>query len=206
MWRMIKRKAVGFNINITLDNDSGLKDGEEGSLDKTDDDYLSHSADSESMDPKSKQSKCQDDVLSLLDVIIEALNLVANLSSITPARTVFSTIGIILTMMRVSSLLLCRDPLPLIKCTDRTQWLMRTITSTLDWLVTLSVPHSTRGWRGSGWVSLAALCSTRSANWRCELEWWWQAWILHWRCYRTHCRTVADIWSKVAKWSKQNGV
>ena len=67
--------------------------------------------DSEPMDPKSKQSKRRDDVLSSLDVIIEGLNLAANLSSIAPARAIFSTVGIILTMMRVSSLLLRRDPL-----------------------------------------------------------------------------------------------
>lgn len=63
------------------------------------------------MNPKSKQSKRQDDVLSSLNVIIEGLNLAGNLSAITPAKAVFGTVSVILTMIRVSSLLLCEGPL-----------------------------------------------------------------------------------------------
>ena len=62
------------------------------------------------MDPKSKQSKRRDDVLSSLNTVIEGLNLAENLSTITPAKAVFGTVGIILTMIRVSSLLLREDP------------------------------------------------------------------------------------------------
>jgi len=63
------------------------------------------------MDAKPKQSKRRDDVLSSLNVIIEGLNLAENLSSITPAKAVFSTVGVILTMIRVSLLPLRQDPL-----------------------------------------------------------------------------------------------
>ena len=63
------------------------------------------------MDPKSKQSKRRDNVLSSLNVVIEGLNLADNLATITPAKAVFSTVSVILTMIRVSSLLLCEDPL-----------------------------------------------------------------------------------------------
>ena len=59
------------------------------------------------MKEKSKQSKRRDDALSLLNVIIEGLTIAENLSSITPAKAVFSTVGVILKMIRVSSLLLC---------------------------------------------------------------------------------------------------
>ena len=62
--------------------------------------------DFELMDPKSKQSKRRDGVLSSLNMIIEGLNLAENLSTITPAKAVFGTVGVILTMIRVSSLLL----------------------------------------------------------------------------------------------------
>jgi len=63
------------------------------------------------MDAKSKQSKRRDDVLSSLNVIIEGLNLAESLSSITPAKAVFSTVSVILTMIRVSFLPLRKDPL-----------------------------------------------------------------------------------------------
>jgi len=63
------------------------------------------------MDAKSKQSKRRDDVFSSLNVIIEGLNIAKNLSSITPAKAVFSTASVILTMIRVSFLLLRKDPL-----------------------------------------------------------------------------------------------
>lgn len=62
------------------------------------------------MDAKSKQSKRRDDTLSSLNVVIEGLKIAENLSSITPAKVVFSTVNVILTMIRVSSLLLRGDP------------------------------------------------------------------------------------------------
>ena len=62
------------------------------------------------MDAKSKQSKRRDDVLSSLNVI-EGLCIVERLSSITPAKAVFSTVSAILTMIRVSFLPLRGDPL-----------------------------------------------------------------------------------------------
>ena len=58
------------------------------------------------MDAKPKQSKRREDILSSLNVIIEGLNIVASLSSITPAKAVFSTVSVILAMIRVSFLLL----------------------------------------------------------------------------------------------------
>ena len=61
------------------------------------------------MDAKSRQSKRREDILSSLDIIIGGLNLAENLSSITPAKAVFSTVSAILTMTRVSILLLCGD-------------------------------------------------------------------------------------------------
>ena len=63
------------------------------------------------MDARSKQSKRRDDVLSSLNVAIEGLNLAENLSSITPAKAVFSTVSVVLTMIRVSFLLLREDSL-----------------------------------------------------------------------------------------------
>ena len=62
------------------------------------------------MDPKSKKSKRREDVLSSLNVVIEGLNIAEKLSSITPAKAVFSTASVILTMIRVSFLLLHGDP------------------------------------------------------------------------------------------------
>ena len=56
------------------------------------------------MDPKSQRPKRQDNTLSLLNAAIEAVNLAKEVSSPTPAKAVFGSVGIILTMIRVCSL------------------------------------------------------------------------------------------------------
>lgn len=61
------------------------------------------------MDQKSKQSKRRN-VISSLDVIIQGLNIAENLATITPAKAVFSTVSVILTMIRASVPFLCEDP------------------------------------------------------------------------------------------------
>lgn len=61
------------------------------------------------MDPKPKQSKRRDNVLSSLSVIIEALTVAANLSSITPAKAAFSTVSVILAMIKAGSLSLYKN-------------------------------------------------------------------------------------------------
>ena len=61
------------------------------------------------MDAKPKPSKRRENILSSLNVIIEGLNIAESLSSITPAKAVFSTVSVILTMIRVSFLLFCHD-------------------------------------------------------------------------------------------------
>jgi len=54
------------------------------------------------MDTKPQRSKHQDIALSSLNAAIEALNLAKELSGVTPAKAVFGTAGVILTMIRVS--------------------------------------------------------------------------------------------------------
>jgi len=51
------------------------------------------------------------DALSLLNAAVAALNLAKELSSVTPAKAVFGTVGVILTMIRVSFLLACVERL-----------------------------------------------------------------------------------------------
>jgi len=58
------------------------------------------------MDRDSQPHKRQDNVLSSLDVAIEALNLAEKISSITPAKAAFGSVGALLTMIRVRFLLL----------------------------------------------------------------------------------------------------
>ena len=55
------------------------------------------------MDAKSKR---RDSVLSLLNTAIEAVNLAKELSSLTPAKAVFSSVGILLAMIKVHFLFL----------------------------------------------------------------------------------------------------
>ena len=57
------------------------------------------------MADSSQRPKGRDGVLSSLNAAIDGLNLVKEVSSITPAKAVFGTVAILLTMIRVSFLL-----------------------------------------------------------------------------------------------------
>jgi len=58
------------------------------------------------MADESQRQKGRDGVLSSLDVAIDGLNLAKEISSITPAKVVFGSVAILLTMIRVCFLLL----------------------------------------------------------------------------------------------------
>ena len=53
------------------------------------------------MDVDSQQRQRGDGTLSLLSVAIEAMNLAKEVSSITPAKAVFGSVSVLLTMIRV---------------------------------------------------------------------------------------------------------
>ena len=54
------------------------------------------------MDPKSsKGQKRQENAISLLNVAIETLNLAKEVSSATPAKAVFGSVSVLLTMIKV---------------------------------------------------------------------------------------------------------
>ena len=57
------------------------------------------------MDANSKQEKWRDGVLSSLNAAIEAMNLAKELASVTPAKAIFGSVSVLLTMIRVSVLL-----------------------------------------------------------------------------------------------------
>ena len=57
------------------------------------------------MDPDAQQQKLRDIVLSSLNVAIETLNLAKEICSITPAKAVFGSVSVILTMIKVNSFL-----------------------------------------------------------------------------------------------------
>ena len=63
------------------------------------------------MATKTQQQKGRDGVLSSLNMAIDALNLAKELSSITPAKAVFGSVSILLTMIKVRLLLFCRGML-----------------------------------------------------------------------------------------------
>lgn len=63
------------------------------------------------MEEKSQRPKDREGVISLLDATIEALNLAKEISSITPAKAAFGSVSVLLTMIRVRSLLFYDDPL-----------------------------------------------------------------------------------------------
>ena len=55
------------------------------------------------MKPKSQRPKREDNTLSLMNAIIEVSNLAKELSSPTPAKAVFGSVSILLTMIKVHS-------------------------------------------------------------------------------------------------------
>ena len=57
------------------------------------------------MDAKSKRQKHQENTLSLLNVTIDALNLAKEALSGTPAKAIFGSVSALLSMIRVSFLL-----------------------------------------------------------------------------------------------------
>ena len=61
------------------------------------------------MGARPRRSKSQDVTLSTLNAAIEAMNLAKEASSMTPAKAVFGSVGIILAMIRVCSLLVSFD-------------------------------------------------------------------------------------------------
>ena len=62
---------------------------------------LSHLPPVPTMEPKTQQPKEQKGTISALNALIEALNLVKEVSSITPAKAVFGSASVLLTMIRV---------------------------------------------------------------------------------------------------------
>ena len=54
------------------------------------------------MRTQSQRPKRRDGILSSLDTAIDAMNIAKDVMDITPAKAVFSTVGVVLTMIRVS--------------------------------------------------------------------------------------------------------
>ena len=59
------------------------------------------------MEAKSQRLKGRDNTVSALNAAIDALNFAKELSSITPAKAVFGSVGVILTTIKVSLLFFC---------------------------------------------------------------------------------------------------
>jgi hypothetical protein len=57
------------------------------------------------METELRRPKGRESTISALNAAIEALNLAKEVSSITPAKAVFGSVSVILTTIRVSSLL-----------------------------------------------------------------------------------------------------
>ena len=55
------------------------------------------------MDADSRRQNRRDDALTLLNVAIETMNLAKEIASITPAKAVFGSVSVLLTMIRVCS-------------------------------------------------------------------------------------------------------
>ena len=62
------------------------------------------------MDVKPQRPKGRDGTISSLNIAIEAMNLAKEVSSITPAKAVFGSVGVLLTMVRVR-FLVSYDPM-----------------------------------------------------------------------------------------------
>jgi len=63
------------------------------------------------MEAKSPRPKDRKSAISLLNAAIEAVNLAKEISSITPAKAVFGTVSVLLTMVKVRFLFSSNGPL-----------------------------------------------------------------------------------------------
>ena len=61
------------------------------------------------MEAKSQQPKGRDKTVAALNVAIDALNIVKDVASIAPAKAIFGTVSVILTMIKVGLLLFFVD-------------------------------------------------------------------------------------------------
>ena len=61
------------------------------------------------MEAESKRPKGQEAAISALNAAVEAMNLAEKISTIAPAKTVFGTVSILLTLIRVCFMLFCND-------------------------------------------------------------------------------------------------
>jgi len=61
------------------------------------------------MAANSQRPRRQDGVLSTLNVAIDVLNLAKEVSSVTPAKAVFGSVSVLLTMVRVRFALYCYE-------------------------------------------------------------------------------------------------
>ena len=64
------------------------------------------------MATSSRRPKGRGGLRSTLNVSIEAMNLAKEISSVTPAKAVFGSVSVVLTMIRVCFLLFCGNELP----------------------------------------------------------------------------------------------
>jgi len=68
------------------------------------------------MDANAQPQNHRDNVLSSLNAAIEAMNLAGGISSVTPAKAVFGTVSVILTMIRAGFLLFVLIDCELTEC------------------------------------------------------------------------------------------
>jgi len=61
------------------------------------------------MEPESQQPKGREATISALHEATEAMNLAEKISSIAPAKTVFGSVGTLITLIRVCFLSSCND-------------------------------------------------------------------------------------------------
>ena len=61
------------------------------------------------MEPESQQPKGRDATILALNGAAEAMNLAEKISSITPAKTAFGSVGTLVTLIRVCFLLSCNN-------------------------------------------------------------------------------------------------
>jgi len=63
------------------------------------------------MDAGTQQPRGREGAISALNAAIEALNLMKEVASVTPAKAAFGSVSVLLTMIKVCPVLLCNDGL-----------------------------------------------------------------------------------------------
>ena len=129
------------------------------------------------MDTESQRPKRREGLISALNAAIDVMNIAKDVMDIAPAKAVFASVSVILTMIKVRFRPF-RIP-RLLAHVHRTRWSTRLTMSTSGWPAPTSVGPSIVGWAGGKWMRSVNRFSRRYNSWPRELNRRWGHRTIH---------------------------